>query len=215
MKRLLFLMTILSCFVWNAAYADCSFTFTNDGYGVTGTVITSSNGDGTFTVTGGSVSGIGTGNDGVLYSLVPISAATNPGPPPSIRPFAGLPGDGTDLIFDNQLMPGSETVLIGNGLLFEAGSGSSAFYINIWGNSPSSYTLWGLSYNTTLQRESYGIPNVDGEVTITPKATTPIPGAVWLLGSGLMGLVGIRRRQRNWISSAEQTEAPGILFHSF
>lgn len=77
------------------------------------------------------------------------------------------------------------------------------FYVNIWGNSPSSYTLWGLSYNTSLQQENYGIPNVDGEVTITPEATTPIPGAVWLLGSGLMGLVGIRRRQRNWISSAE------------
>jgi len=87
-------------------------------------------------------------------------------------------------------------------LLFEAGSGSSAFYNNIWGNSPSGYRLWGLSYNTSLQRENYGIPNVDGEVAITPEATTPIPGAVRLLGSGLMGLVGIRRRQRNWISSA-------------
>ena len=202
MKRLLFLMAILSCFVWNAAYADYSFAFTNDAYGIAGTVIASSNGDGTFTVTSGSVSGTGAGNQGVVYSLVPISAATNPGPPPSIRPFAGLPGDGTDLIFDNRLMPGSGTVLTGNGLLFEAGSGSSAFYINIWGNSPTSYTLWGLSYNTSLQQENYGIPNVGGEVTITTEGTTPIPGAVWLLGSGLMGLAGIRRRQRNWISSA-------------
>lgn len=30
---------------------------------------------------------------------------------------------------------------------------------------------------------------------ITPASTTPIPGAIWLLGSGIMGLVGLRRRQ--------------------
>lgn len=29
-----------------------------------------------------------------------------------------------------------------------------------------------------------------------PTASTPIPGAVWLLGSGLIGLVGIRRNRR-------------------
>ena len=28
----------------------------------------------------------------------------------------------------------------------------------------------------------------------TPVATTPIPGAVWLLGSGLVGLIGLKRK---------------------
>lgn len=35
------------------------------------------------------------------------------------------------------------------------------------------------------------------EVTDNPFPTVPIPGAVWLLGSGLFGLIGIRRRFRS------------------
>jgi len=40
--------------------------------------------------------------------------------------------------------------------------------------------------------------NTDGKAytEINPSAV-PIPGAVWLLGSGLLGLIGIRRRVRN------------------
>lgn len=32
--------------------------------------------------------------------------------------------------------------------------------------------------------------------SVTQSSATPIPGAVWLLGSGLVGLVGLRKRQR-------------------
>ncbi|MGE4504261.1 MAG: hypothetical protein AB7D51_02860 [Desulfovibrionaceae bacterium] len=31
----------------------------------------------------------------------------------------------------------------------------------------------------------------------TGTSATPIPGAAWLLGSGLMGLMGLRRARRN------------------
>jgi len=34
----------------------------------------------------------------------------------------------------------------------------------------------------------------DGHTEIIPLVSTPLPAAVWLLGSGLIGLVGIRRR---------------------
>ncbi len=36
-------------------------------------------------------------------------------------------------------------------------------------------------------------------LTVTPSSTVPVPGAVWLLGSGLAGMVGIRRK--NWSSN--------------
>jgi hypothetical protein len=49
-----------------------------------------------------------------------------------------------------------------------------------------------LAFNTvtfnTSNNDGYGIDN------ISVGSPTPIPGAIWLLGSGLIGLVGIRRR---------------------
>ncbi|MGE4291665.1 MAG: hypothetical protein AB7E32_05580 [Desulfovibrio sp.] len=45
-----------------------------------------------------------------------------------------------------------------------------------------------------------GSPDADFDDLIlaaTPTNATPIPGAVWLLGSGLLGLVGLRRRNRD------------------
>jgi hypothetical protein len=37
----------------------------------------------------------------------------------------------------------------------------------------------------------------DGYAVDNISTATPIPGAVWLLGSGLLGLIGLRRRTRN------------------
>ena len=34
----------------------------------------------------------------------------------------------------------------------------------------------------------------------------PIPGAVWLLGSGLIGLVGIRRKLKNNLSAIKELD---------
>ncbi len=175
-------MVLLACIGGREAYADYSFNFmSNDGtYGVQGTLITSSNGNGPLIVSGGTVTGDGTSNNGISYSLVPAVTGG------SIRPFGA-----TDLIFDNQLTPGSNPVLDGNGLVFESANALS--YLNIWGNGPSSYTLFQLGYNTTTQSEIYG-PQVNGTATAT---ATPIPAAAWLLGSGFMGLVGIRRKMKN------------------
>jgi xanthosine utilization system XapX-like protein len=179
MKRLLFLVVVLAFIGWGEAYADYSFNFmSNDGtYKLDGTLITPSNGKGPITPSGGSATGTGGLINGVIYSLVPA-----PIPPAnSIRPFRG-----TDLIFDNQLFPGSDPVLDGNGLVFKASDGSS--YLNIWGNGPSNYTVFYLSASV------YGGGTPTGNVTLTPVTPTPIPAAFWLLGSGLVGLVGIRRR---------------------
>ena len=40
------------------------------------------------------------------------------------------------------------------------------------------------------------LPDYADDQLDIPFATVPIPGAVWLLGSGLLGLIGIRHRSR-------------------
>ncbi len=73
---------------------------------------------------------------------------------------------------------------------------------NIFAISRSSYFPWGTSVTNlqatnTIFSSADGtehflniILNFDGSSTTAP---VPVPGAVWLLGSGLIGIVGIRR----------------------
>lgn len=51
------------------------------------------------------------------------------------------------------------------------------------------------SFYSALTLEPQNITFVDTAVNAT--APVPVPGAVWLLGSGLLGLVGLRRKFRN------------------
>jgi|GEM_PF-2801376 hypothetical protein len=184
MKKLLFLMVALVFISYSQAYADYSYSFNfvdnSDLYSIQGSLISPSNGNGTYTLTGGSVVGTGLDNSGLIYSLVPV------GPGGSIRPFGA-----TDLIADNQFAPASSDNFIpGQGFTFQNGSGLSATYLNIWGNGNGSYTIFQLGYDTATQTEIYG-PQDNGTGTLT---ATPIPAAAWLFGSGLIGLLGTRRK---------------------
>lgn len=54
-------------------------------------------------------------------------------------------------------------------------------------NATGYFSWWGFTYNDTTS----------WEIDFTPKSIgTPIPNSVWLLGSGLIGLIGLRRRMR-------------------
>jgi hypothetical protein len=46
----------------------------------------------------------------------------------------------------------------------------------------------GVTSNGTSQ------PEIDGFADVSPANAVPIPGAVWLLGTGLLGIVGMRKR---------------------
>ena len=60
---------------------------------------------------------------------------------------------------------------------------------------PAGTTNWHL-----FEASEYGAKNeayLTIDYDIVPDNTIPIPGAVWLLGSGLLGLVAVRRRKKN------------------
>ena len=69
---------------------------------------------------------------------------------------------------------------------------------NDWATYTSTFLYTGDTGQVTLalagggKSDSYGA--LVDNVSVTPKNATPIPGAVWLLGSGLLGLVGLRRK---------------------
>jgi len=67
--------------------------------------------------------------------------------------------------------------------------GNPSFKINLLGNPPNIYQddpagTWTLTWGTATCAND----------VVTGTVPTPIPAAFWLLGSGLLGLVGIRRR---------------------
>jgi hypothetical protein len=83
-----------------------------------------------------------------------------------------------------------------DGTLLSLGSldaASGALYsINTLNGAATSLSGTGLPYATGPIH--FG---VDGGLTFAPTAAVPLPADVWLLGSGLLGLVGMARKKRN------------------
>ncbi|MEO7102623.1 MAG: PEP-CTERM sorting domain-containing protein [Gemmatimonadaceae bacterium] len=146
-----------------------------------------------------------------VTSLVPINYAT-PGDPlnvplapndfSSFMVASGLPPQANGVLtFDNLLWPGGTPatcvdypffggVLDVYGLMFDIGNGRVA---GIWGNGANppggDANDYGVAVATANAAEDY----VQGGVVAT---TTPEPGAVWLLGTGLAGLLFVVKRRR-------------------
>jgi hypothetical protein len=71
--------------------------------------------------------------------------------------------------------------------------GSDAFYYLKDGESANQLTFGSASIGNGLNDPNTIIGGFGANIDVTP---TPIPAAAWLLGSGLLGLVGIRRRNK-------------------
>ncbi len=93
--------------------------------------------------------------------------------------FVGGAGNNGVFIWDNLVNVSGNPQLTSAGLLFTSGGNQ----INIWGNSPGNYSMWGWNGGYT--------PQDDNGVFETTKI--PAPGALALIG--VAGLVGSRRRR--------------------
>ena len=167
MKKMFFLVIALVVMSWGQASACNSypFYFVGGGINITGELML----------------------DEVTHTVISASGLANGH---VINLFTGIldPPYSDMIIFDNQLWRSENPMLSGAGLAFSIADGKSpvglltdAQYINIWGIGPNSYT-----YGEVNAQEAS--PQING------RFTTPIPAAVWLLGSGLAGLLGVRRR---------------------
>ena len=119
----------------------------------------------------------------------------------SVRSWSGYHFEFWDLAFQNRLTV--TDLFISNGwfehedtILYTDGYGTGSI-ATCWTENgslidPGMYDNW-----FYLSIDLAANPGLAGGFAIRQVATTvPIPGAVWLLGSGLLGLVGLRRKTR-------------------
>jgi len=59
---------------------------------------------------------------------------------------------------------------------------------------PSPYHAWSQDQGASWTYYGPGLINIGIQILGEPSSNVPLPGAVWLLGSGLMGLIGLRRK---------------------
>ncbi len=68
--------------------------------------------------------------------------------------------------------------------------GDIGFFFN-----QTNHTGWAEDGDTLSQLGNFSL-TTNGQLTYTPVSAVPVPAALWLFGSGLVGLVGIARRKK-------------------
>ncbi|MBV5305838.1 MAG: VPLPA-CTERM sorting domain-containing protein, partial [Desulfobulbaceae bacterium] len=161
-------------------------------------------------ILGGQLSGIGIINGDVTIGA---EATVKPGDPSGALTINGSFTSGGNLLFEifgqgkgeyNQLKINGGNALFTDGSMefnfmndYHAVAGDRwdlLFASSIGGLETLTYTLNGLDSGLGWK---FDYINGTGSLEITP---VPIPGAVWLLGSGLVGLAGLRRKKKSAVA---------------
>jgi len=70
--------------------------------------------------------------------------------------------------------------------------------LTVTGGAAAAYFTGGtLLFDETIVDGVFTDPNFTLTMTATPVSAVPVPAAVWLFGSGLLGMVGIARRRKS------------------
>ncbi|NVN89654.1 MAG: VPLPA-CTERM sorting domain-containing protein [Desulfuromonadales bacterium] len=210
MRKILFLVMTLVCMGWSQAYADYSFSFggsalaqngnayTYDFSGILTSLTTTPDSNGYVVITGGTLTSTGSAYNGITFTVAQLQST----------PSGNYNGygyntvrntNGDDLFYDNVIAPNSNPILPSAqcGLDLVGKYNGRDIVISLSSSGAGQYVLQ--SNNTGINDPyltgwSYvGLNNTTVSATATP---TPVPAAAYLLGSGLMGLAGLRRRQK-------------------
>lgn len=131
------------------------------------------------------------GNSGMVFTTVPITVVTDSGATKTLDftgwtvtwnaiPVINMGGDTANFPGDT----GLATITCSA----SSCSGSSTFTLNYAAHVP-------LKDVSNFGGVAYGVHMV-GHVVDAPAAVVPVPATVWLMGSGLLGLVGVARRKK-------------------